>query len=56
MVEKVCKNIVNICLIIEAILITVGLLVNYDIKIPLSCFFGIFAINKINEMVDYNDG
>ena len=56
MIEKICKNIVKLCLTIEAILIIVGLLVNYDIKIPLICFFGLFALDKINEMVDYKDG
>jgi hypothetical protein len=56
MIEKVCKNILKICLTIEAFLIIIGLLANYEIKIPLVCFFGLFALDRIIEIWEYNDG
>ena len=56
MFEKVGKNILKFCLAAEAILTVIGLLANYDIKVALICFFGLFALDKIIEMVDYKDG
>lgn len=50
--EKIGKRIFNICLTLEAILVVIGLIANYDIRVGMICFFGLFALGKIVDIME----